>query len=192
MNIGLVIGHTVLGADKGARSPFLGMSESEYWKKVTQQLPWYYNGNTIVVYAHSNDPKLDYYKRQKGTAEAMNKQNFDFVVELHFNSFSKDSANGTECLYFDKSSKGKLIAATFAETTSHIANTKLRGVVPIDGNSARGGRFLTMQKAPAIIYEPFFGSNQNDCAIFEDIDTVKACILTSISKISELKIFEKK
>lgn len=189
MKVGLVIGHTVLGADKGAYSSFLGLSESEYWKKVVCFIPTFHKGNTIVCYSHSNDKKLDYYGRQLQTANSMNSQDFDLVVELHFNS-ATPQAHGTETLYYFSSEKGKEAAKIFSdEVGKEFPQMKLRGdegSKPLVSKDDRGARFVIMQKAPAIIFEPFFGSNKEDCEAFSDPKTAAKIILMALDSVAKL------
>jgi N-acetylmuramoyl-L-alanine amidase len=85
------------------------------------------------------------------------------AVELHFNSDASPSANGHEWLYWPGSIKGRLAA-----TELHLAmcrdfpGIRPRGVkVPPDG---RGTAFLRETPCPAVIAEPFFGSNPRDWA----------------------------
>lgn len=84
------------------------------------------------------------------------------AVELHFNSAS-ETANGHEWLHHAGSVKGRLAA-----TELHLAmcrafpGIRARGVkTPISG---RGEAFLSLTHCPAVIAEPFFGSNKHDWA----------------------------
>lgn len=43
-----------------------------------------------------------------------------------------------------------------------------RGVKFTSHKSERGFYFLNLTPIPALILEPFFGTNQNDCDIFKD------------------------
>lgn len=86
--------------------------------------------------------------------------NIVLAVELHFNA-GPPSANGHEWLHWKGSEKGRLAA-----TEMHLAFTRAfpgiraRGVKsPIDG---RGELFLRETRCPAVIAEPFFGSNAHD------------------------------
>jgi N-acetylmuramoyl-L-alanine amidase len=83
------------------------------------------------------------------------------AVELHFNSADDPAASGHEWLYWPGSIKGKLAA-----TELHLAMCRdfpairPRGVkIPPD---ARGAAFLRETPCPAVIAEPFFGSNPRD------------------------------
>jgi N-acetylmuramoyl-L-alanine amidase len=88
--------------------------------------------------------------------------NIRLAVELHFNSASA-TANGHEWLHWPGSPQGRLLA-----TELHLAmirkfpGIRARGVkTPVDG---RGDAFLKLTHCPAVIAEPFFGSNPHDWA----------------------------
>lgn len=156
LKVAIVVGHTV-GADKGAFSPFLNKSEQPYNTELANALhalaPGMYD-----VYTH----KLQsYYDRQKFMADVLNKKAYDLVIELHFNAASP-AANGTECLYYFASVKGKKAAQTIAAGIAYCFDTTLRGdkgARALTNKNDRGYWALYLPKAPAIIYEPFFGSN---------------------------------
>jgi N-acetylmuramoyl-L-alanine amidase len=84
-----------------------------------------------------------------------------FAVELHFNSASIPTANGCEMLHHHNSFKGAIVAQIFQETFTSRLSLRNRGIKP----TSRGGRgypFLAKTKCPAIIAEPFFGSNSTE------------------------------
>ena len=84
------------------------------------------------------------------------------AVELHFNSADDPQANGHEWLHWHASPKGRLVAAILAmEMTLSRLGIRSRGVKAIDGGD-RGGEFLRLTHCPAVICEPFFGSNAQD------------------------------
>lgn len=156
MKIALVVGHTN-GADKGAFSPYLKQSEQPYNHALAQALkscaPSQYD-----VYTHNLQ---NYYDRQKFMAGLLNKQKYDLVLELHFNAASP-AANGTECLYYFASAKGKLVAQKLAQGISYAFDTTLRGDAgarALTNKNDRGYWAVYLPKAVAVIYEPFFGSN---------------------------------
>ena len=110
----------------------------------------------------------------------------DLVVELHFNSYHKPSANGYEALYWHASTKGKDAAETFVETFERqYPNNLKRGPKPIQDNNQRGARFLRSLKAPCVILEPFFGSNPKEWEMFQDTNGkqhLAKTIATSLNK----------
>lgn len=156
MKVAVIVGHTI-GADKGAYSTYLKKSEQPYNLEVANALkacaPDKYD-----VFTH----KLQsYYDRQKFMADVLNKGKYDLVIELHFNAASP-AANGTECLYYFGSAKGKKAAQTIAQGLAYAFDTSLRGDKggrALANKADRGYWFVYLPKAPAVIIEPFFGSN---------------------------------
>lgn len=91
----------------------------------------------------------------------VNSWNPDFVTELHYNGASPD-ANGTEVLYYIGSSDGRVLATAVLEELLSLHGLRNRGLKE-RSKSDRGGRSLWAAAAPAIMPEPFFGSNRGDC-----------------------------
>lgn len=87
------------------------------------------------------------------------------AVELHFNSAGAD-ATGHEWLHWFASERGKSLASNIqSEMTKRIPELKSRGLKAIGGADERGAGFLRQTHCPAVIAEPFFGSNAADWAI---------------------------
>ncbi len=90
------------------------------------------------------------------------------AIELHFNSFTDVKVFGTETLYLDDDAKvlAQLIHAeilkVFGHRTRHEWNISSNRKVKKLADRARGQYNLSLAKFPAIIVEPFFGSNPGD------------------------------
>jgi N-acetylmuramoyl-L-alanine amidase len=154
--IAVVVGHTNR-RDKGAFSPFLLQFEYAYNLQVALQLkslaPDLYD-----VHTHSVQ---EYYKRQVAMSAKLNAGGYRLAVELHFNAASSPTANGTYCLYWYGSKAGK--AQNLSEGISTMFRTKLRavgGAQALVNEHDRGYWFTALTNMPAIIVEPFFGSNE--------------------------------
>lgn len=81
----------------------------------------------------------------------------DISIELHFNSFSNESANGHEVLYCSEA--GKAVASVLDTAfDKHLGNSD-RGIKKVT-ETDRGGKFCCNGKSIAIISEPFFGAHQ--------------------------------
>jgi len=83
-------------------------------------------------------------------------------VELHFNGSADYRATGTETL--TSGTKNSVRLATQMQT--HIVRAlalRDRGLKVI-GRTGRGGLSLWSGVPPAVLLEPYFGSNANDCA----------------------------
>jgi len=83
------------------------------------------------------------------------------TIELHFNGSANPQANG--CLMLSSGTNGsmKLSTAMQAHCVTVLGNAD-RGVRTI-GRQDRGGRSLWQGRAPAVLIEPYFGSNAAEC-----------------------------
>ena len=87
----------------------------------------------------------------------MNETGAHFAMEMHFNAFNA-TATGTETLHWHRSARGKHFASIVQRHMLIALKLKDRGVKPI-AEDGRGGWFLGRTAMPAVIAEPFFGSN---------------------------------
>ena len=98
-------------------------------------------------------------------AEHLKQIKADVAVELHFNS-AGSMATGYEFLYCGTSPKGLTLAsklsASFAKAFPEQKNRGLKAL----NKSDRGGTFVMKTHCPAVICEPFFGSNRKDSDFF--------------------------
>jgi len=88
-------------------------------------------------------------------------------LELHFNSARYD-VQGTETLC-SHSSGSKQLANCMQEAMVEGLGFRNRGVKPTN-KSERGGRSLYAGRPPAVLLEPFFGSNRESCQRIMAID----------------------
>lgn len=156
--IAVVVGHTPR-RDKGAFSPYLLQSEQPYNLQVALQLkslaPELYD-----VHTHTFQ---EYYKRQLAMSAKLNAGGYRLAVELHFNAASSPTANGTYCLYWYGSKKGKAVAQAISADICKAFGTKLRavnGAQALVNEQDRGYWFTALTNMPAVIVEPFFGSHE--------------------------------
>lgn len=169
--LALVVGHNT--ERQGAHSAHLAISEWPYWSKWAQD------------FAVANDPAISgfevkvFYRPSEVGYGAQIKQVYsevdawgaDASIELHFNSAKSKTAHGCEML----SSGSKLSMALAAEVQKNTVfycyegderDGVNRGVrTPMEKD--RGYMSLHTGRAPAIIAEPFFGSNAQDCKMFD-------------------------
>jgi N-acetylmuramoyl-L-alanine amidase len=171
--IAILTGHAP--DSKGDYSKWLP-SEFDYNTQVAEELKKI-NSSLYTVYTH--DSYLGgYYAMEKRTADTINKDSFDLTLELHYNSASP-LAHGTECCYWFASKKGKEYAQKISEEISQRLDTTNRGIKALYNKNDRGYWFTYLMKAPAVIVEPFFGSNEFDALKFQDPKKY-ATILNSI------------
>ena len=86
----------------------------------------------------------------------------DVAIELHFNASANPQANGCETLSSGSSGSLRLAKAINDDIVSALG-IKDRGIKTIPA-SGRGGGSLHAGEAPAVLLEPFFGSNPSDLA----------------------------
>lgn len=85
------------------------------------------------------------------------------AVELHFNS-AIPAAHGHEWLHWHESVGGRYLAQHLNRCMTAACPThKARGLVAI-GPKDRGAEFLRCTPCPAVIAEPYFGSNAQEWA----------------------------
>jgi len=168
MKIAIIIGH--YKKSKGAFSPYLQLSEWDFYNEVSKNL------NNVTIFHH--DPNIKgYTSRIKATAKKLN--DFDIVIECHFNA-ATPKANGCETLYYFNSRKGKQYATIFSEIVNEATGIKLRnnGLKALVNENDRGFQSVYRPKPPTILIEPFFGSNREDCDKIESPEKM-ACILNT-------------
>lgn len=83
-------------------------------------------------------------------------------VELHFNSAASPAATGTETLTSGTTGSLRLARAMQARMVAALG-LRDRGLVT-RARGERGGASLWSGRAPAVLLEPYFGSNPGDCA----------------------------
>lgn len=97
------------------------------------------------------------------------------AIELHFNS-AGPVANGHEWLYWHSSANGRELASAFdTEFTKAFPHSRKRGIKPINAAS-RGSLFLKGTPCPALICEPFFGSNKAESAYYANHKATLAAV----------------
>ena len=172
-SVAFVIGH--YSGAKGAHSPFLNNNEFTFWKE-------FYDAHLKSLgddFLHSDNSS--YTQRQEETAEKT--KDYDLVFELHFNG-SVPSANGVEALVYFSNEKMNKVGQFFCDTMASDMNYKNRKVKEI--TSGNGFGFLQKTKGDAILLEPFFGSNEADCSLFNP-EKYKEVIKKTITYYTELK-----
>lgn len=176
MRIALVIGHHK--KSKGAMSK-LGLREWDFYNEVVEHL-----GDVNVFYHDENIS--GYTTRIKNTANKLNKIDFDLVIELHFNAAASPQANGCETLYYFASKKGKEYALLFSQTVTNHTGIKTRngGLKALTNRKDRGFASVYYPKAPTILIEPFFGSNQGDCDKIKDAKNMAQIIKQFLNKLT--------
>lgn len=85
----------------------------------------------------------------------------DVTIELHFNAISDRSVAGG--LTLTSGTKGSArLASLIRKAASQALGNKDRGL-KVRKRHDRGGRSLWQGRAPAVLTEPYFGSNADEC-----------------------------
>lgn len=156
MKIAIVIGHN--SKAQGATRVLDGRTEFDW------------NGE-LAEMIQSHDPdNIRVFRRERGggySAEIdrvyaqVDEWGADASIELHFNGSVNPQANGGETLSSGSSGSMALAKQVRERVSKALGNTD-RGVKKL-GRKDRGGRSLWQGKAPAILIEPYFGSNAAEC-----------------------------
>lgn len=161
--IGVCIGHSRSG-DSGAVNTN-GVSEHTFNKEVGHAAADILRkkGHTVHVVDKYNGGS--YSSAICWLSDHLAKLGVTVAVELHFNS-AGPFAEGHEWLHWFRSTKGQRLASCFNESFKQaFPDAKVRGVKPADKED-RGSLFLRVTRCPAIILEPFFGSNKKETELY--------------------------
>ena len=152
--IALVIGHN-------ARQPGA--------VRVTDDVPEYrWNGQLAGAIAALAPDRYRIVHRTYGAGEIarayaeVDKLGVDASVELHFNSAADFRATGTETLTSGTRNSVRL-ATAMQHHMVRALGLRDRGLL-VRGRGDRGGASLWTGVPPAVLIEPYFGSNAGDCA----------------------------
>lgn len=146
MKIAIVIGHNKV--KQGYFSPYIGMTEYNYHKRVVSLL------KGVDIYYRNDE---NYYSKEiESLCDKLNSKSYDLVLSLHFNSFN-GSVQGSEAWVFHSNEFTKNVAFKFSTEISNQFNIKDRGVKLINNINQRGGMLFYKCKHPVVLLEPFFG-----------------------------------
>lgn len=156
MKIGIVIGHN--SAAQGATRVTDGWSEFRW------------NSNLADMIKQHDPASIAIFRRQAGLGYSREIDKVyaetdawgaDVTIELHFNASPNPSARG--CLMLSSGTPAsRRLAAVMQEKCLRVMGNQDRGVI-IRGRHDLGGRSLWQGRAPAVMTEPYFGSNVEDC-----------------------------
>ena len=161
--VAICVGHSRSG-DNGATS-VSGVSEWDFNVDIAGRVKIRLEGDGIDV-----DIVQDYHGRSYGSAmrwlaRLLKQSQVDIAVELHFNAASP-SAEGFEYLHWQTSKNGKRLAQCLLDShAKFFPETKNRGLKP-KGPGSRGSMFLKLTHCPAVITEPFFGTNLDEWNLY--------------------------
>lgn len=163
MKVALIIGHN--SRSKGAYSTILG-SEYTYWKRIAEKIK---SIIPQIIDVYERKASKYYIQEMNEVLEELNKNDYKFCIELHFNASTNSQANGCECYIYHKNNKAKELATNFMARLQNIFNSKIRsnhGVHLINSSKVRGGYGICKSKDTYILIEPFFGTNKDESLRF--------------------------
>ena len=184
--VALIIGHNK--RSKGAYSTIVG-SEYDYWKRIADKIK---SEIPEFVDVYERKPNKAYILEMNEVLNELNKIDYKFCIELHFNSAENTQANGCECLVYCKNKKAKELAINFMARLQNKFGSKIRakentlkeikvvngkelttekkettrGLILIQDSKTRGGYGICKSKDTYILVEPFFGSNNDESLKF--------------------------
>lgn len=184
--VSLIIGHN--DRSRGAYSPIL-LSEFKYWKRIADKIK---EKIPELVDVYERKPNKAYIPEMNEVLKELNKNDYKFCLELHFNASLNRDANGCECLVYWKNEKAKELATDFMARLQNIFGSKIRnkvnvlkekkiingketevekkestkGITLIQDSNVRGGYGICKSKDTYILLEPFFGTNQDESLKF--------------------------
>lgn len=167
MSVAISIGHRK--SSQGARMVTTGETEWSFNTRLAYLIQSILTANHVPsIVFYRPDHRAGIYT----LCDAINEAGHDLAVELHFNSFSNQTAHGSEVLYHYMSSRGNHLASVIQNCMVAATGLADRGLRPRRPKT-RGWPYLSSTAMPAVIVEPFFGSNPDDCgrvsACFDDL-----------------------
>lgn len=184
--VALIIGHNA--RSKGAFSMIVG-SEFSYWKNIAEKVK---GEIPELVDIYERKPSTNYVTEMNEVLKELNKNDYKFCMELHFNAAASEQANGCECLVYYRNNKAKTLATDFMARLQNKFGSKIRtkentlkeikvvngkelttekkkttrGLILIQDSKTRGGYGICKSKDTYILVEPFFGSNNDESLKF--------------------------
>lgn len=163
-HVAICVGHS-RARDKGAVN-VLGVYEWNFNKPIADRTAELIRDSGHMTAVISHYEGNSYGEAMADVAKQLKTIGADVALELHFNSASSPSATGFEFLCWHSSKHGPALAdcmrKSFQRTFPEQRDRGIKRATPAD----RGSRFLQKTHCPAIICEPFFGSNPEDTAFF--------------------------
>jgi N-acetylmuramoyl-L-alanine amidase len=160
LKLGVVVGHNI--KSQGAVRRDTGETEFSYNSRLAEMIVSMGKDTNIDVKVFIRTAGLGYTREIRKVYKEVDAWGADLSMELHFNSAAATSAGGTETL--SSGSKNSLIfAEEIQEQLLLTMGSRNRGVkVRNSRTKGRGYMSLISGRAPAVIIEPFFGSNPAD------------------------------
>lgn len=157
--VAICVGHSRSG-DLGARS-IVGESEWEFNQPIAYLVAEILERRNIHARVIDVYDGSGYSASMSWLGRHLVELNARLAIEMHFNAAGSD-AHGYEYLHWYNSAEGKRLATELADAhAERFPNARRRGVKALT-SSSRGSQFVRKTPCPAVICEPFFGSNDDE------------------------------
>jgi N-acetylmuramoyl-L-alanine amidase len=182
--VALCLGHSriVLGhIESGAIACDAQTSEWEYHADLAPLIVAELKAHGVTSFVIYRYDGGSYGAAQRWLAARLKAEGSTLALELHFNDSDSPQSNGHEWLYWQTSKNGKRLAECLsASMVSALPSIRPRGAKPL-GPADRGAEFVKGTHCPAVICEPFFGSNAKDFqTAIDDMPQLAAAIASGI------------
>jgi N-acetylmuramoyl-L-alanine amidase len=156
--IAIVVGHN--SRSQGAVRILDGRTEFDWNSDLAQLIKSHDNRNVKIFYRRAG---FGYSKEIDTVYAETDTWGADVTVELHFNASANENVRGCEML--SSGTSGSLeLSNNMQNRVQRVMGNPDRGVKRVS-RSDRGGRSLWAGKAPAVLIEPYFGSNYQECTV---------------------------
>jgi N-acetylmuramoyl-L-alanine amidase len=179
--VALCVGHSRLvnGRVEGGAVSVGGCSEHSYWSGTVQIIATALAAGGIASAIIDRYQGEGYGAAMRCLAGRVRELKAACAVELHFNDSDNPRACGHEWLYWHASERSKALADALETSLAYgVRDLTARGLKPITA-ADRGAEFLRLTHCPAVIAEPFFGSNSGDWKTAVDRQNKIACAIAS-------------
>src|SRR5690554_6981960 len=156
MKVAFIIGHNE--KDKGSYSKHLNTTEWDLYNSMKNDLE-------CIGHVYTHDSSINSYTQRCIDISNRIGDKYDLVIALHFNSFNT-IANGCEAFYWHSNKDGFNYASKFVKGYCVLTGSRPRGAKEYKSNTERGAGEVYYPKNTAILLEPFFGDNKEDCERF--------------------------
>lgn len=166
IDVMICVGHSRIGDKCGALSVH-GEDEYSYNRQVAARLRDKCEAMGLKAEVLSDYPRKGYTSSMKWVGDRCFAHAAKIAIELHFNSSDKASSAGHEWLIYHRSAAGRKLARCFESAMiTARPNAKQRGIKELSSTIDRGFGFVHFTPCPAVVQEPFFGSNAEEAAEF--------------------------
>lgn len=179
--VALVIGHNA--KSQGAFEKSVG-TEFQYYSEICKIIKELDEDNRIDVFERPSGMKT-YGAEMRAVLEDMKAtgENYQLVMELHFNAADNIEARGAEVLAYIYSKLGVPLAKEFLNRLNKEYGMYNRGVLGIRDSSERGGYGIMNSPFPYILIEPFFCTNPKEVEKFINKEKFAKFILDFIKEM---------